>query len=52
MSADGTPTHYQIRPEGGFLAADSVEVLSQFDLGKLGFCIIKDDPDSFQLLDA
>ena len=52
VSADGTPTHYQIRPEGGFLAADSVEKLSQFDLGKLGFSIIKDDPDSFQLLDA
>ncbi|WP_449632399.1 M23 family metallopeptidase, partial [Rahnella aceris] len=52
VSADGTPTHYQIRPEGGFLAADSVEKLSQFDLGKLGFSIIKDDPESFQLLDA
>ncbi|MFS7198155.1 hypothetical protein AB6866_23025 [Rahnella inusitata] len=52
VSADGTPTHYQIRPEGGFLAAASVELLSQFDLGKLGFSIIKDDPESFQLLDA
>ncbi|MFS7305064.1 hypothetical protein [Rahnella inusitata] len=52
VSADGTLTHYQIRPEGGFLAADSVELLSQFDLGKLGFSIIKDDPESFQLLDA
>ncbi|MFS7198153.1 N-acetylmuramidase domain-containing protein [Rahnella inusitata] len=52
VSADGTPTHYQIRPEGGFLAAASVEKLSQFDLGKLGFSIIKDDPESFQLLDA
>ncbi|WHZ42586.1 hypothetical protein QNM34_10105 [Rahnella bonaserana] len=52
VSADGIPTHYQIRPEGGFLAASSVEVLSQFDLGKLGFSIIKDDPESFQLLDA
>ncbi|WP_134705446.1 hypothetical protein [Rahnella sp. CJA17(1/100)] len=52
VSADGIPTHYQIRPEGGFLAADSVEKLSQFDLGKLGFSIIKDDPESFQLLDA
>ncbi len=52
VSADGTPSHYQIRPEGGFLAADSVEKLSQFDLGKLGFSIIKDDPESFQLLDA
>ncbi|WP_238484729.1 glycoside hydrolase family 19 protein [Rahnella bonaserana] len=52
VSADGIPTHYQIRPEGGFLAASSVEKLSQFDLGKLGFSIIKDDPESFQLLDA
>lgn len=50
--ASGTPTHYQIRPEGGYLAAASVEKLSPFDLGKLGFSIIKDDPASFQLLDG
>lgn len=50
--ASGTPTHYQIRPEGGYLAAASVEKLSSFDLGKLGFSIIKDDPASFQLLDG
>lgn len=50
--ASGTPTHYQIRPEGGYLAAASVEKLSPFDLGKLGFSISKDDPASFQLLDG
>ena len=49
----GTPTHYLLpAPENGYVAASSVDVLSQFDLGKLGFSIIKDEPDSFQLLDA
>ncbi|WP_233208945.1 hypothetical protein, partial [Erwinia sp. B116] len=45
-------THYRIRPEGGWLAAGDVKLLSQWALGELGFTTLDRKPQSFELLDG
>lgn len=41
--------YYRIRPEGGYV--QSPELLSQYDLGKLGFSAVTESPESFDHLD-
>lgn len=44
--------YYQIRPEGGWLAAASVQKVSQYALGELGFVTLNKAPESFDLIDG
>ncbi|MDQ4428823.1 hypothetical protein PKO51_05455 [Yokenella regensburgei] len=43
---------FQIRPEGGWLAAGNVRKVSQYALGELGFATLDKAPESFDLLDG
>jgi len=52
VEADGTPAYYQIRPEGGWLAAADVQRVSQYALSELGFVTLDKAPVSFDLIDG
>ncbi|WP_241673527.1 glycoside hydrolase family 19 protein [Ewingella americana] len=45
-------THYQIHPEGGWLAAANIQKVSQYALGELGFVTLDKAPKSFDLIDG
>jgi len=44
--------YYQIRPEGGWMAASSVKKVAQFDLASQGFVTLDKTPESFDLIDG
>ncbi|HDT2077480.1 MULTISPECIES: glycoside hydrolase family protein [Enterobacter] len=44
--------YYQVRPEGGWMAASSVKKVAQFDLASLGFVTLDKAPESFDLIDG
>ncbi|AIR02403.1 hypothetical protein LG71_22010 [Pluralibacter gergoviae] len=48
---DGKPALYHIRPEGGWLQAGSVELVSQYALDKRGFLALDRAAGSFDLID-
>ncbi|MCM7306679.1 hypothetical protein M8Q35_23995 [Enterobacter hormaechei] len=52
LSSNKDAAWFQIRPEGGWLAAGSVQKLSQYALGELGFVTLNKAPESFDLLDS
>ena len=52
LSSNKDAAWFQIRPEGGWLAAGSVQKLSQYALGELGFVTLNKAPESFDLLDG
>lgn len=52
VEIDGQPTYYQIHKENGYLAANSVQKLSQYALGELGFVALDKASESFNLLDG
>jgi predicted chitinase len=49
---DGQPAYYQIHRESGWLAAASVQKLSQYALAELGFITLDKAPESFDLIDG
>ena len=49
---DSQPARYQIRPEGGWLQAGSVELVSQYALDKRGFLALDRAAGSFDLIDG
>ncbi|EOL9120908.1 glycoside hydrolase family 19 protein [Enterobacter ludwigii] len=44
--------YFQIRQEGGWLSASSVQKVSQYALGELGFVTLNKAPESFDLIDG
>ncbi|MDV1075109.1 hypothetical protein RZP88_31240, partial [Klebsiella pasteurii] len=52
LSSNKDAAFYQIRPEGGWLAAASVQKVSQYALGELGFVTLIKAPESFDLIDG
>ncbi|AIN19673.1 hypothetical protein CH54_3266 [Yersinia rochesterensis] len=52
VDVDGRPAYYQIHRENGYLAASSVQKLSQYALGELGFVALDKTSESFNLLDG
>ena len=52
ITAGEEVTHYQIHPEGGWLAAASIQKVSQYALGELGFVTLDKAPESFDLIDG
>ncbi|MEM5308510.1 hypothetical protein V5038_14390 [Enterobacter ludwigii] len=44
--------YFQIRQEGGWLSATSVQKVSQYALGELGFVTLNKAPESFDLIDG
>lgn len=44
--------YFQIRQEGGWLSAISVQKVSQYALGELGFVTLNKAPESFDLIDG
>ncbi|MDN0108891.1 hypothetical protein QVN76_18665 [Yersinia rochesterensis] len=52
VDIDGQPGYYQIHRENGYLAASSVQKLSQYALGELGFVALDKASESFNLLDG
>jgi len=44
--------YFQIRQEGGWLSAASVQKVSQYALGELGFVTLNKAPESFDLIDG
>lgn len=44
--------YYQVRPEGGWMAAASVKKVAQYDLASLGFITLDKAPESFDLIDG
>ncbi|MFP8576669.1 glycoside hydrolase family protein [Klebsiella pasteurii] len=52
LSSNKDAAYYQIRPEGGWLAAASVQKVSQYALGELGFVTLNKAPESFDLIDG
>ncbi|HHQ5685659.1 glycoside hydrolase family 108 protein [Klebsiella quasipneumoniae] len=52
LSGNQDAAYYQIRPEGGWLAAASVKKVSQYALGELGFVTLNKAPESFDLIDG
>ncbi|MFZ4833741.1 hypothetical protein [Rouxiella sp. Mn2063] len=49
---DGQAAYYQIHKENGWLAASSVQKVSQYALGELGFVTLDKAPESFDLIDG
>ncbi|MCU2461357.1 hypothetical protein N8Q46_23680, partial [Enterobacter hormaechei subsp. hoffmannii] len=47
LSSNQDAAYYQIRPEGGWLAAASVQKVSQYALGELGFVTLNKASESF-----
>lgn len=52
LSSNKDAAYYQIRPEGGWLAATSVQKVSQYALDELGFVTLNKAPESFDLIDG
>ncbi|HFK5678056.1 TPA: hypothetical protein ACG0A0_002734 [Enterobacter asburiae] len=52
LVSNNDAAYYQIRPEGGWLAAASVQKVSQYALGELGFVTLNKAPESFDLIDG
>ena len=52
LSGNQDAAYYQIRPEGGWLAAASVKKVSQYALGELGFVTLNKASESFDLIDG
>jgi len=52
LSSNQDAAYYQIRPEGGWLAAASVQKVSQYALGELGFVTLNKASESFDLIDG
>ncbi|WP_230979167.1 glycoside hydrolase family 19 protein, partial [Intestinirhabdus alba] len=52
MASNGDAAWFQIRPEGGWLAAGSVKKVSQYALGELGFVALNMGSESFELIDG
>ncbi|UNF10712.1 hypothetical protein L6506_14855 [Klebsiella grimontii] len=52
LSSNQDAAYYQIRPEGGWLAAASVQKVSQYALDELGFVTLNKTPESFDLIDG
>ena len=52
LTSNKDAAYYQIRPEGGWLAAASVQKVSQYALGELGFVTLNKAPESFDLIDG
>lgn len=52
LTSNKDAAYYQIRPEGGWLAAASVKKVSQYALGELGFVTLNKAPESFDLIDG
>lgn len=52
LTSNQNAAYYQIRPEGGWLAAASVQKVSQYALGELGFVTLNKTPESFDLIDG
>ncbi len=44
--------YYQVRPEGGWMAAASMKKVAQSDLASLGFITLDKTPESFDLIDG
>ncbi|QJT81795.1 N-acetylmuramidase domain-containing protein [Kosakonia sp. MUSA4] len=44
--------YFQVRPEGGWMAASDVKKVAQFDLASLGFVTLDKAPESFDLIDG
>ncbi|MDF7679645.1 hypothetical protein PT300_03075 [Enterobacteriaceae bacterium ESL0689] len=44
--------YFQIRQEGGWLAATSVQKVAQYALGELGFVTLDQAPENFDLIDG
>lgn len=49
---NGQPAYYQIYREMGWLAASSVQTVSRYALGALGFVTVDKAPESFDLIDG
>lgn len=52
LAGNREAAYYQIRPEGGWLPAASVQKVSQYALGELGFVTLDKAPESFDLIDG
>ncbi|HIE5487648.1 TPA: glycoside hydrolase family 108 protein, partial [Klebsiella pneumoniae] len=52
LSSNKDAAYYQIRPEGGWLPASSVQKVSQYALGELGFVTLNKASESFDLIDG
>ncbi|MEQ0236388.1 MULTISPECIES: pesticin C-terminus-like muramidase [Klebsiella] len=52
LTGNRDAAYYQIRPEGGWLAATSVQKVSQYALDELGFVTLNKAPESFDLIDG
>ncbi|WP_228308366.1 glycoside hydrolase family 19 protein [Klebsiella pneumoniae] len=52
LTSNKDAAYYQIRPEGGWLAAASVKKVSQYALGELGFVTLNKASESFDLIDG
>ncbi|EPH0247095.1 hypothetical protein V9Y29_06950 [Klebsiella pneumoniae] len=52
LTSNKDAAYYQIRPEGGWLAAASVQKVSQYALGELGFVTLNKASESFDLIDG
>lgn len=52
LTSNKDAAYYQIRPEGGWLPAGSVQKVSQYALGELGFVTLDKAPESFDLIDG
>ncbi|WP_227668856.1 glycoside hydrolase family 19 protein [Klebsiella quasipneumoniae] len=52
LSGKQDAAYYQIRPEGGWLPASSIQKVSQYALGELGFVTLNKTPESFDLIDG
>ncbi|WP_373963161.1 glycoside hydrolase family protein [Kosakonia sacchari] len=52
LTDNTSAAYYQIRPEGGWMAASDVKKVAQFDLASLGFVTLDKAPESFDLIDG
>lgn len=52
LTNNQSAAYYQIRQEGGWLPAASVQKVSQYALGELGFVTLDKAPASFDLIDG
>ncbi|WP_297197555.1 chitinase [uncultured Pluralibacter sp.] len=52
LTNNKSAAYYQIRPEGGWLAAANVKKVSQYALSELGFVALNKAPESFDLING
>jgi len=52
LEEEGQPAYYQIRPEGGWVAAEDIQTLSQYALAERGFVAVNKAGVSFDLIDG